>query len=123
MEEKKKSARTATAVATAPLFPKLFPPSEPERQLHVDRLEVLRGSRERLSVRRAAGSLALARGIGGGGRCRRRPRPLEAAGGARGGRRAGTSSFLFDLADCLLSSFEVPRGDRSGPLASPVAPQ
>lgn len=51
----------------------------------MDGLEVLRGSRERRSVRPAAGSLALARGAGGGGRRRPRPRPPEAAGGLEAG--------------------------------------
>lgn len=72
--KEKESARPATAVARAQLFPKLFPAPKEERQLHEARLEVLRGSGERRSVRRAAGSLALARGVGAG----------DAAAGARG---------------------------------------
>lgn len=68
-----------------------------------------------------------ARGGGGG---RRRPRPLEAAGrGPPRGRQRGAAArgeatpFYSTWSDCLLSSFAVPRGDRSGPWASPVAPR
>lgn len=101
-KKKKKSARPATAVLTARLFPKLFPAPKGERQLHAARLEVLRGSRERQSVSRAAGSLALARGAGAGDAGARGhwrppgggPPPGQAAGG--GGAR-GSDSFLFDL--------------------------
>lgn len=95
-EEKKRELARGHGSPHSPAFAEALSPSE--RRATTSRgLQVLRGSRARRSVRRAAGSLALARGVGGGGRRRRRPRPLEAAGdlgvGSGGQRRAGGHSF------------------------------
>lgn len=75
--KEKESARPATAVHTARLFCRLSPAPKLERQLHAARLEVLRGSRSGVEVRRTAGSPHLLAGGAG----TPASRPLEAAGG------------------------------------------
>ena len=101
--KEKESARPATEVLTARLFCRLSPAPKRERQLHAARLEVLRGSRERRSVRRTAGSLVLARGVGAGDAGARghwRPPGAPPHPGVRLWRGGGTresDSFLFDL--------------------------
>lgn len=94
VEEKKRSARPAAAVVTPQLFPEAPSPSLRERQLQVNWMEVLRGSRERperaprggqprtcaRSWRRGVGWTSQPATSGSGGHWGPRGRPLGARG-------------------------------------------